>query len=176
MSKIGASLEKHEELSIDLILHDKLRDLIEEGIDLQVCVGQVSNSAPISRRIGATTAFLVAAPKYRRVVRRRKSRPIFKSTTALSITGRDETISGGSPPPSAPSQCPYAVGFAPTVRRVADHHAAIGMPDQHDWRVDAGEKGANDVGVALDATQWVGCGDDRITVFLEDCDDTIPTR
>jgi DNA-binding transcriptional LysR family regulator len=64
MSKIGASLEKHEELSIDLILHDKLRDLIEEGIDLQVCVGQVSDSAPISRRIGATTAFLVAAPKY----------------------------------------------------------------------------------------------------------------
>ena len=64
MSKIGASLEKHEELSIDLILHDKLCDLIEEGIDLQACVGQVSDSAPISRRIGATTAFLVAAPKY----------------------------------------------------------------------------------------------------------------
>jgi hypothetical protein len=40
--------------SIDLILHDKLRDLMEEGIDLQVCVGQVRDSA----------AFLVAAPKY----------------------------------------------------------------------------------------------------------------
>ena len=63
-SKLGALLEKHEELSIDLILHDKLRDLIEEGIDLQVCVGLVSDSALISRRIGATAAFLVAAPKY----------------------------------------------------------------------------------------------------------------
>jgi hypothetical protein len=50
--------------SIDLILHDKLRDLMEEGIDLQVCVGQVRDSALICRRIGATAAFLVAAPKY----------------------------------------------------------------------------------------------------------------
>src|SRR5262249_56519857 len=47
-SKLGALLQKQEELSIDLILHDKLLDLVEEGIDLQVCVGQVSDSALIS--------------------------------------------------------------------------------------------------------------------------------
>src|ERR1700732_1047856 len=63
-SRLDALLKKHDELSIDLILHDRLRDLIEEGIDLQVCVGQVTDSALISRRIGATPAFLVAAPNY----------------------------------------------------------------------------------------------------------------
>jgi DNA-binding transcriptional LysR family regulator len=63
-SRLDALLNKHEELSIDLILHDRLRDLIEEGIDLQLCVGEISDSALISRRIGATTAFLVAAPNY----------------------------------------------------------------------------------------------------------------
>src|SRR5260370_20099256 len=63
-SKLDSLLKKHDELSIDLILHDRLRDLIEEGIDLQVCVGEVNESALISRRIGATTAFLVAAPDY----------------------------------------------------------------------------------------------------------------
>ena len=63
-SKLDSLLKKHDELSIDLVLHDRLRDLIEEGIDLQVCVGEVSDSALISRRIGATTAFLVAAPDY----------------------------------------------------------------------------------------------------------------
>src|ERR1700732_1471914 len=62
--KLDNLLKRHEELSLDLILHDKLRDLIEEGIDLQVCVGEVTDSALISRRIGATTAFLVAAPNY----------------------------------------------------------------------------------------------------------------
>jgi DNA-binding transcriptional LysR family regulator len=64
ISKLDSLLKKHDELSIDLILHDRLRDLIEEGIDLQVCVGEVTDSALISRRIGATTAFLVAAPDY----------------------------------------------------------------------------------------------------------------
>jgi DNA-binding transcriptional LysR family regulator len=62
--KLDSLLKKHDELSIDLILHDRLRDLIEEGIDLQVCVGEVSDSALISRRIGTTTAFLVASPDY----------------------------------------------------------------------------------------------------------------
>ena len=62
--RLGALLEKHDELSIDLIIHDGPRDLIGEEIDLQVCVGKVNDSALISRRIGATTAFLVAAPRY----------------------------------------------------------------------------------------------------------------
>jgi DNA-binding transcriptional LysR family regulator len=64
INKLDSLLKKHDELSIDLILHDRLRDHIEEGIDLQVCVGEVTDSALISRRIGATTAFLVAAPDY----------------------------------------------------------------------------------------------------------------
>jgi DNA-binding transcriptional LysR family regulator len=63
-TKLDSLIKKHDELSIDLILHDSLRDLIEEGIDLQVCVGEVSDSALISRRIGAATLFLVAAPAY----------------------------------------------------------------------------------------------------------------
>jgi DNA-binding transcriptional LysR family regulator len=62
--RLGALLERHDELSIDLMLHDGPRDLIGEEIDLQVCVGQVNDSALISRRIGATTAFHVAAPSY----------------------------------------------------------------------------------------------------------------
>src|SRR5260370_15506733 len=65
-SKLDSLLKKHDEWPIDLILHDRLRDLIEEGIDLQLCVGEVSDSALISGRIGATTVFLVAAPNYLR--------------------------------------------------------------------------------------------------------------
>jgi DNA-binding transcriptional LysR family regulator len=63
-SKLDSLIKKHDELSIELLLHDRLRDLIEEGIDLQVCVGEVSDSALISRRIGAATLLLVAAPAY----------------------------------------------------------------------------------------------------------------
>src|SRR5260370_35120852 len=63
-SKLDSLLKKHDELSIDLILHDRLRDLIEEGIDLQVWGGGVNDSALISRRIGATGAFIGAGSDY----------------------------------------------------------------------------------------------------------------
>jgi DNA-binding transcriptional LysR family regulator len=38
--------------------------LIGEGIDLEVRLGEASDSSLICRRIGWTTAFLVAAPSY----------------------------------------------------------------------------------------------------------------
>jgi DNA-binding transcriptional LysR family regulator len=63
-SHIGRLLDKYEHLSIDLVLRDDVSDLVEEGLDLEVRLGQVADSALISRRIGSTTAFLVAAPQY----------------------------------------------------------------------------------------------------------------
>lgn len=63
-SQLGGLLNEHEELSIDLVLRDDIADMIEEGLDLQVLVGAANDSALISRRVGATTAFLVAAPQY----------------------------------------------------------------------------------------------------------------
>jgi DNA-binding transcriptional LysR family regulator len=63
-SHIGQLLDRCEHLSIDLVLRDGVSDLVEEGIDLEVRLGPVADSALISRRIGSTTAFLVAAPQY----------------------------------------------------------------------------------------------------------------
>jgi DNA-binding transcriptional LysR family regulator len=65
-SHIGQLLDKSEHLSIDLVLRDGVSDLVEEGLDLEVRVGPVADSALISRRIGSTTALLVAAPQYLR--------------------------------------------------------------------------------------------------------------
>jgi LysR substrate binding domain len=63
-SHLGPLLDRCEHLSIDLVLRDGVCDLVEEGIDLEVRLGPVADSALISRRIGSTTAFLVAAPQY----------------------------------------------------------------------------------------------------------------
>jgi DNA-binding transcriptional LysR family regulator len=111
-SKLNSLLKKHDELSIDLILHDRLRDLIEEGIDLQVCVGEVNDSALISRRIGATTAFLVAAPDY--LKGRAAPKEPADNTTASSITDGGGTMSGGSQVPRALCRRPCAADFVPT--------------------------------------------------------------
>jgi DNA-binding transcriptional LysR family regulator len=63
-SQIGRLLHRCKELSIDLVLRDRTSDLIEDGLDLEVRVGPIADSALIARRIGSTTAFLVAAPRY----------------------------------------------------------------------------------------------------------------
>jgi DNA-binding transcriptional LysR family regulator len=65
-SHIGQLLDRCEHLSIDLVLRDGVSDLVEEGLDLEVRLGPVADSALISRRIGSTTALLVAAPQYLR--------------------------------------------------------------------------------------------------------------
>jgi DNA-binding transcriptional LysR family regulator len=63
---IGQLLDRCEHLSIDLVLRDGVSDLVEEGLDLEVRLGPVADSALISRRIGSSAAFLVAAPQYLR--------------------------------------------------------------------------------------------------------------
>jgi DNA-binding transcriptional LysR family regulator len=60
---IGRLLDRYEHLSIDL-LRDGISDLVEEGLDLEVRLGTIEDSALIARRIGSTTAFLVASPHY----------------------------------------------------------------------------------------------------------------
>jgi DNA-binding transcriptional LysR family regulator len=65
-SRVGPLLDRCKELSIDLVLRDRTSDLIEDGLDLEVRVGPIADSALIARRIGSTTAFLAAAPHYLR--------------------------------------------------------------------------------------------------------------
>jgi DNA-binding transcriptional LysR family regulator len=60
---IGRLLDRYEHLSIDL-LRDGISDLVEEGLDLEVRLGTIEDSALIARHIGSTAAFLVASPQY----------------------------------------------------------------------------------------------------------------
>jgi DNA-binding transcriptional LysR family regulator len=63
-SHLGALLDRHEELSVDLVLRDGTSNLIEEGLDLEIRLGPLDDSTMIARLIGQTTAYLVAAPTY----------------------------------------------------------------------------------------------------------------
>lgn len=62
--RMGDLLAANPKLSVELILREQPSDLIEEGIDLEVRLGDVADSSLICRRIGWTTAFLVASPGY----------------------------------------------------------------------------------------------------------------
>jgi DNA-binding transcriptional LysR family regulator len=57
-------LDEHPQLSVDLVLRDYYGNLVADGLDAQVREGDRADSSLISRRIGATSNVLVAAPRY----------------------------------------------------------------------------------------------------------------
>jgi DNA-binding transcriptional LysR family regulator len=59
-------LTAHPSVKIDLRLHDGYVDLIEQGIDVAVRIGELADSSLVARRIGTTQRTLVASRKYLR--------------------------------------------------------------------------------------------------------------
>jgi DNA-binding transcriptional LysR family regulator len=57
-------LERYPEIRLDLTLNDRVTDLVEEGTDLAIRIGQVSDPALIAYRIGITRRITVAATSY----------------------------------------------------------------------------------------------------------------
>lgn len=57
-------LAAHPHVRIDLRLNDGFIDLVEEGIDLAVRIGELADSSLVAKRIGTTQRVLVASPQY----------------------------------------------------------------------------------------------------------------
>ncbi|TGR28980.1 MULTISPECIES: LysR family transcriptional regulator [unclassified Mesorhizobium] len=62
--RLAGLLESHPALGVELIFRDEPSDLIANAIDLEVRLGPAGDSSLVCRRIGWTTAFLVASPSY----------------------------------------------------------------------------------------------------------------
>jgi DNA-binding transcriptional LysR family regulator len=62
--RFPALLAQHYDLTVEMIFREEPSDLIGDAIDLEVRLGPVADSSLICRRIGSTTACLVAAPSY----------------------------------------------------------------------------------------------------------------
>jgi DNA-binding transcriptional LysR family regulator len=59
-----AFLARHPKLAIDITLADRVADLVEEGFDIAVRIGQLSASSLISRKLASTRMVLCASPEY----------------------------------------------------------------------------------------------------------------
>ncbi len=60
----GEFLRVHPRVELEVNLNDRLVDLIEEGYDLAVRIGQLTSSTLIARRIAGTRLVLCASPRY----------------------------------------------------------------------------------------------------------------
>lgn len=60
----GEFLRIHPRVELEVNLNDRVVDLIEEGYDLAVRIGQLASSTLIARRIASTRLMLCASPRY----------------------------------------------------------------------------------------------------------------
>lgn len=60
----AAFLQKFPESRVELVLHDRNLDLIEESLDVAIRIGALSDSSLLVRRVGEVRQVLVASPDY----------------------------------------------------------------------------------------------------------------
>jgi DNA-binding transcriptional LysR family regulator len=66
MPLVQSFLATHRGVKIDLRLHDGFVDLVEQGIDVAVRIGDLSDSSLVAKRVGTTGRVLVAHRSYLR--------------------------------------------------------------------------------------------------------------
>jgi DNA-binding transcriptional LysR family regulator len=64
MPRVQSFLAMHPDLRIDLRLNDGFTDLIEQGVDVAVRLGDLPDSGLVARKIGVSQRVLVAHPSY----------------------------------------------------------------------------------------------------------------
>lgn len=62
--RLPGFMARYPDIEIDLIMSDGFSDLVEEGIDLAIRAGEITDLSLVSRMIGATRRVVVATPEY----------------------------------------------------------------------------------------------------------------
>lgn len=61
---ISAFLERYPELKVELALTDRVLDLVDNGFDVAIRVGQLEDSSLLARRLASSSIVICAAPAY----------------------------------------------------------------------------------------------------------------
>lgn len=57
-------MSRHPKLQAELLLSDRMVNLVEDGIDVAIRIGHLADSSDIARKVGAVRRVLVASPDY----------------------------------------------------------------------------------------------------------------
>jgi DNA-binding transcriptional LysR family regulator len=63
---VGSYMSRYPDVRVEVILSDRRVNLVEEGFDLAIRIGQLGDSSLSARRIGTARVDFVASPKYLR--------------------------------------------------------------------------------------------------------------
>jgi DNA-binding transcriptional LysR family regulator len=62
--KMGRLLARYPELTVDLLLNDVRQDMIEDGLDLVIRGGEITDASLVARRIGSVGMIIVGSAAY----------------------------------------------------------------------------------------------------------------
>jgi DNA-binding transcriptional LysR family regulator len=62
----AAFMQQYPQLTLEFAVHDRFVDLVEDGIDVAVRIGQLADAGLHARRIGTARRICVASPRYLR--------------------------------------------------------------------------------------------------------------
>jgi DNA-binding transcriptional LysR family regulator len=62
--KLPEFMDAHPELDVDIVLDDRVIDLVSEGIDIALRMGELADSAAVARKIATGRRSVVATPAY----------------------------------------------------------------------------------------------------------------
>ncbi len=87
--RLGEFLERFPEVKLDLHLTDHFEDIIRDGFDLAIRIGELQDSSLVARKLAPDTRVLVAAPKYLENVGEPKSVAELELLNCLSAGAQD---------------------------------------------------------------------------------------
>jgi DNA-binding transcriptional LysR family regulator len=61
---IGELLARYTELAVELVLSDDISDLVQQGLDVALRVGEITDTSLVARRVGGFSLVAVASPAY----------------------------------------------------------------------------------------------------------------
>lgn len=62
--RLGDYLARHPQVTLDLVLSDRVQDLVEEGIDIAIRIGELADSSLVARPLAPYVMWCCAAPGY----------------------------------------------------------------------------------------------------------------
>ncbi len=62
--RIGLLLARYPDLVVELVIEDDVVDMVQQGLDVSVRTGEITDPSLVARRIGLTTAHIIASTEY----------------------------------------------------------------------------------------------------------------
>ncbi|MGJ7918733.1 LysR family transcriptional regulator [Massilia sp. LXY-6] len=124
-----ALMARHPKLALDVTLSDRVADLVEEGFDLAVRIGQLPASSLIGRKLASTRMVVCASPDYLSA-RGEPARPAELAahdviSYSLFAAGENWTFSGPDGPVTVKVAARMRTNSGDTCRAAALQHQGI---------------------------------------------------